>query len=448
MALADILWPGYWERIAPVPGSLTLTLQSASGAFTRSFIPGCSGRPGADATYAFLVKRGTNNKLLINFMGGGACWTDTNCLGPSNTITYIPDLTPFQQATLALASPLIDAGILNHNNAENPFRDWNMIFIPYCSGDIHVGSNDTTYTDPQTGISSVIRHRGFDNFLAVLQYMQLQFPESNVQRVFVTGQSAGGYGAIFNFPYIKELYYSKQVDMLGDGSAGAIDVTDTGASATAFQTASASRWNAGVSTPSWISTVAGQYLTLNIAQFYSRIAAYYQSGAAVPAPGRSRYAQYSSAYDGNQRFFFDVMRLSLKTPARSYTTADSMWGRSDGYDAQRVGGNPALNVNCNWNNQLRSLATGAANSNYHALIASGSVHTISMSNSFYKTSIPTSSGSVRLVDWYNAMLSGSGSWSDALCAHGSCSPPTTEAAPSSALNCSGQPGFITVGDGW
>jgi len=446
MLLAALLLPGAWEKVNPGPGSVSLALQSASGTFSRSFTPTCSGRPGTDPTYTFLVKRGTTNNLLINFMGGGACWSDTNCLGPSSTITYFPDVASFQQATLAIASPILDVGVLDHRNTANPFRDWNMVFIPYCSGDIHIGSNDTTYVDPQTGVSSTIRHRGFDNFLAVLSYLQLQFPESSVGRVFVTGQSAGGYGAIFDFPFIKELYYSKQVDMLGDAAAGTLNVTDTGAAANAFQTQSATRWNAGVSIPSWIPSVAGQYSTLTIADYYANIAAYYQTSAATPAPGKSRYAQYSAAYDGNQRFFFNVMRLSLKTPPKSYSTTDNMWGSHDGFDSQRVGGNPAFNVNCNWNNQMRSLGTGAAGAFYHRVIAPGTVHTISMSKSFFTAAIPTSGGTVKLVDWYNSMLSGSG-WTDAVCVQGQCGRPVTEES-SGALDCTGQPGFSAAGDGW
>lgn len=444
-ALQLLLVQGAWQTIFTGPGVFSLSLRSKSGTYAREFFPGCSGKPGTNPAHAFLVKRGSSANLLINFMGGGACWADGNCLGPSTT--YNSEITSLLPATLAITSGLIDAGVLNHYRADNPFRDWNMVFIPYCSGDIHIGSNDTVYADPQTGAQSVMRHRGLDNTLAVLGYLQRNFPEESVNRVFVTGQSAGAYGAVFNFPYIKEMYYSRQVDVLGDAGNGVLDVSDTGASATAFQSTSSSKWNAGVSTPSWIPTLAGQYLTLNIGDYFSRVAAYYESGASIPASGKSRYAQYTSAFDGNQRFFFNVMRLSLKSPAKTFTTADNMWGRTDGYDAQRLGGNPALNVSCNWNTQMRSLGAASANTAYRRVIAPGSVHTISMSNSFFTQTIPTASGTVRLVDWYNTMLSGSSaSWTDAVCQHNSCSPPRTE--ESSSLNCTGQPGFNGAGDGW
>lgn len=448
-AIAAIFLPGAWERIGPLPGTFEISLQSTSGTFSRSYIPSCSGRPGTDSNFSFLVKRGSSKNLLINFMGGGGCWTDTNCLGPAKTITYNSEIASLSLAYTAAASPLIDAGILNHNNPENPFRNWNMIFIPYCTGDIHIGSADTTYADPQTGVSTVIHHRGFDNFLAVMNYVKKNFPESSVDRVFVTGQSAGGYGAVFNFPYIKEMFYSRQVDVLGDAAAGTLDASDTGATATAFQSKSSVQWNAGTSTPAWIPTVNGQYLTLSLGQFYNKVGVYYESGASIPAPGKSRYAQYSTAFDGNQRFFFNVMRLTLKNPPRSFTTTDDMWGRRDAFDAQRLGGNPAYEVDCNWNHQMRSLGTAAASGVYRKVIAPGTVHTISMSNSFFTQTIPTATGTVRLVDWYTSMLTGSG-WTDAVCQHGKCAPPVTEQTGASALDCSAMAGqgFSTTGDGW
>lgn len=448
LLLEALLAQGVWQTIYPGPGSFSMALRSTSGTYARSYSPICSGRPGTNPSYAFLVKRGSSSNLLINFMGGGACWSGANCLGPSSTITYYPEVASLMPATLAVGNQVIDQGILNHNRSDNPFQTWNMVFVSYCSGDIHVGSADTVYADPQTGVQSVIHHHGVDNTLSVLSYLQAQFPESSVSRVFITGQSAGGYGAIFNYPLIKEMYYSRQVDVLGDAANGVLDVSDTGAAANQFQQMSSVNWNATASVPSWIPTINGQYLTLSIGDFYNRVATYYESGATNPAPGKSKFAQYTAAYDGNQRFFFGVMRNSLKTPAKTYTTTDNMWGRTDGYDAQRLGSNPALNVSCNWNTQMRAQGTLAATSPlYKRVVAAGSVHTISMSNSYYTTVIQTAGGNVRLVDWYNSMLTGSG-FADAICAHAGskCSAPNTE--ESTPLNCTGQPGFNGAGDGW
>jgi hypothetical protein len=32
-------------------------------------------------------------------------------------------------------------GLLDRNNPKNPVHDWSMVFVPYCKGDVHSGSN-------------------------------------------------------------------------------------------------------------------------------------------------------------------------------------------------------------------------------------------------------------------------------------------------------------------
>lgn len=213
--------PGTWTKITPTSGSIDITVQTGAKK-SFNYNPSCSNFTGTDPTYSFFVKRGTSSNLLVNFMGGGACWDNKNCLGADATRMYFPQLGSLSLINLAEASKLIDVGILNHNRSDNPFKDWNMVFIPYCTGDVFWGSNDATYSDPITGEQKVIRHRGFDNFLSVLKYIRENFPKENMKQIFVTGQSAGGYGSIFNFPYIKETYNASnnKVYTLGDSAEG------------------------------------------------------------------------------------------------------------------------------------------------------------------------------------------------------------------------------------
>ena len=63
--------------------------------------------------------------------------------------------------------------------------------MPYCTGDVHVGNNVTTYYDP-TGQNPplVFRHMGFHNTREALDYLHGRFP--NINKLLVTGFSAGG----------------------------------------------------------------------------------------------------------------------------------------------------------------------------------------------------------------------------------------------------------------
>jgi hypothetical protein len=155
---------------------------------------------GNGSQYKFYVydNPGSNN-LLVLFEGGGACWDYATCSGQAGILgaahpNGIPDnyIREFQPTYV---SPLVngaDPGI-------PPFRSkktlatngWDMVYMPYCTGDVHVGNNVVTYTDP-TGQQPPItwRHVGYNNTTRALTYLKTRFP--SVGKLLVTGFSAGG----------------------------------------------------------------------------------------------------------------------------------------------------------------------------------------------------------------------------------------------------------------
>jgi hypothetical protein len=85
-----------------------------------------------------------------------------------------------------------DPGIPPFRNKNNiATNGWDMVYMPYCTGDTHVGNNVVTYTDP-TGVNPpiVFRHVGFNNTVAALNKLHQVFPTIN--KLLVTGFSAGG----------------------------------------------------------------------------------------------------------------------------------------------------------------------------------------------------------------------------------------------------------------
>ncbi len=105
-------------------------------------------------------------------------------------------------------------------------RNFTKIFIPYCTADIHFGARDTTYE--AEGLEWTIRHRGTDNFLAVLEWLKengeaeygIDFEE--VGNVLITGSSAGGYGAAAGFPFITAMTPNARHHLVADASIGAL----------------------------------------------------------------------------------------------------------------------------------------------------------------------------------------------------------------------------------
>jgi hypothetical protein len=324
--------------------------------------PSCAACPftGCDTDYSFFVKGGTTNNLVIYFEGGGACWDSRNCLYPGiNTYsTDIPNISMFSNTT--------GAGIFDTTSplsSKNPFKDWYFVFIPYCTGDIHWGANDYQYPDiygAYGGRPQTIRHRGFVNFMAVLDWVKKNFKYP--MKIFVTGSSAGGYGAIMGFPYVKQAYPLSQVYELGDAANWVIGGS--------FETASINNWN--IQLPRWIPGFQNGYVPgMEMSDVYIDIARYYPL---------SKLAQFATAWDYDQTLFYNVM-LNITNP--------NVWG-----DYQ-----PEW---CPWHFGMldQVYATADARPNYRYYIAAGYYHTIMMSPEFYTEN----SGGVSYADWVSVMV--------------------------------------------
>lgn len=130
-----------------------------------------------------------SDDLFVYFAGGGACWDVNTCfvLNAAVNIESGYDGDDFaQDATTTV--PAFNRGVPN-----NPLRDMSWVYVPYCTGDLHAGNKATTYS--ALGQTREVHHVGGANtahFIDVIQTLGAH------QRVFVSGSSAGGYGAQLN----------------------------------------------------------------------------------------------------------------------------------------------------------------------------------------------------------------------------------------------------------
>jgi hypothetical protein len=141
----------------------------------------------------------TSTDLLISFEGGGACWDYETCSGQAGLLGAAnPNGIPTDYITQFKAtyvSPIVngaDPGIPPFRSKTNiATNGWDVVYMPYCTGDVHVGNRVVTYTDP-TGQNPpiVFRHNGFNNTVAALNFLHTRFPSIN--KLLVTGFSAGG----------------------------------------------------------------------------------------------------------------------------------------------------------------------------------------------------------------------------------------------------------------
>lgn len=254
--------PGFWDEI------------EKDGAMeTIARIPGCSEGPAqlvdaegqllaehptpASGEFSFFVDVGDGSSpvtdLLIYFAGGGACWNAATCVGSALTIgsTYLKDVWETADY-LEHMRDLPEGGILATLSGDddavglsNPFAGFAKVYIPYCTGDVHIGSSDVAYRyrlPTELGGATLdwtIRHRGFDNLAVVLAWLQRQQESAEVpfERIAIAGSSAGGYGALMSFPSIRSaLGEDPRYWLIVDGANG---VVTSGFLRTAFGSSSA-----------------------------------------------------------------------------------------------------------------------------------------------------------------------------------------------------------------
>ena len=113
------------------------------GKWYRYYTENCSSGIG-EPTYCSL-KLGKENKLMIFFAGGGLSWNEYTAARPSSI--YAKDIQDTYYMThLDLFSDIRRNRGIFADSERNPFRDWNVLYINYDTGDFHIGNGDFPYT--------------------------------------------------------------------------------------------------------------------------------------------------------------------------------------------------------------------------------------------------------------------------------------------------------------
>jgi hypothetical protein len=156
-----------------------------------------------------------SKRVLIYFHGGGACWSYQRCYGLLRTAVHITggynEAEFYREVEKFSERPFLD-----RNNARNPFRDYNFVYLPYCTGDIHAGNNVVNYSQGR-GRNEIKKthHVGYKNIAVFLPRITATFPDTKY--VLLLGTSAGGCGAWYNWGQVQEAFGSAvRVDVLID----------------------------------------------------------------------------------------------------------------------------------------------------------------------------------------------------------------------------------------
>jgi hypothetical protein len=335
-----------WVRIVPKP----ITING------RPYRPTCSGAPGtSSSTYSYYFRKGTTDGLVVFFNGGGACWNSATCskprlAGDKAFFSGKDDQTMvgvYKAELLPGDGPARMGGLLDRTNPQNPVRDWSMLFVPYCTGDVHSGAATATYTFPDTGKPFTIEHRGWDNMQVILPWLRVHGPQPS--RLLVSGSSAGAYGAATHFTALRTLYPNARAVYLGDSGQG-VTTPD-------FERVRNKNWN--YTLPS--SVFGPKAHNTPDTEVVAKLAAHFP---------KDRFAQFTTIHDATQTAFY----------------------------AQMGPAGQACNA---WTNKmLNELASRQATPNFRSYVAQGDTHTILRAPLFYSEQ----SGGQPFTAWLRALL--------------------------------------------
>jgi len=164
----------------------------------------------------YYYREGLSTHLVVYLMAGGACFN-----GLCDTLATSDPLGTYPPSNEGIFSKL--------NNEINPLSDYSWIFIPYCSGDVFLGDADTGNTKI-AGEPRQFRGRNMLDVVMKTAYANSPFLNKNLDGFLLTGESAGGFGAVGNWDHFRKTFVRNSDDTAAEywTSADNVMISDSG----------------------------------------------------------------------------------------------------------------------------------------------------------------------------------------------------------------------------
>jgi hypothetical protein len=198
----------------------------ADAAAWERVVPGGDCQCSDGSQFSFWVREADPAKVVLFLQGGGNCFSAETCGaadGYDRTVSEDDDPD--------------NGGIFDFADERNPFADYSVVLVPYCTGDVHLGNAVTDYAPGLT-----VRHKGFVNGTAALDHLVATFPGAT--DVVVMGESAGSVPSPLYAGLVSDRLPDARVTVLADGSGASPDSPELNARLVAA-------WGAGSTLPAW-----------------------------------------------------------------------------------------------------------------------------------------------------------------------------------------------------
>lgn len=234
---------------------------------------------GNGSQYKFFVNRVPNTRNTLIYMeGGGACWDYASCSGQSGIRgARNPDGIPDDYMSLtnpgsSLVSPFV---VRLHPWTSVKTQNWNIVYVPYCTGDVYGGDRVAVYSDPSGQNQPLIwHHNGLRNVRAVVAWLKNNLPRPT--QMLSTGCSAGGTGSLDNYPHLRRDLAPTRGFLIDD--SGPLFFAPEGADAQTYPSvrlhaAIRQVWGLDQGPLPYLETLLPGFTRTNLGTFYSALAA-------------------------------------------------------------------------------------------------------------------------------------------------------------------------------
>jgi len=310
---------------------------SVDAAGWERIVPGGDCQCSDGSEFSFWVREAAPEKVVFFLQDGGRCFSAETCAPDSGlyntTVTEGPD----------------QDGVFDLADERNPFADYSLVFVPYCTGDVHLGNATTEYAPGLT-----IQHKGYVNGTAALDHLFAAFPSAT--EVVVMGESAGSVAAPLYAGLVADRLPGARVTVLANGSGGTPDLPDD------ITDRMIAGWGLADVIPPW-----PENADVTVEQWASVPGLFIQSGRHAP---EIVFARIDYAYDARQRLGLSLFGVP----------ADDLLSLIDANETQ----------------------IEAAGVNLLSYVAPGDDHTALSSGRFYSES----PDGEMLVDWVARLIGG------------------------------------------
>ena len=173
-------------------------------------VPGALSRDGSPAGFYYKFSKTGSKNLMVYLVGGGVCPDNAFCninpanksesltaegigAGAGNALLAAPDSEPQDPNGERWQS-----GIFK-DDPSNPVKDWNMVYIPYVTGDVFFGSRPDGTID---GVDGKFQFVGKTNMMKFFERIIPTFKDAEI--ALMAGSSAGGIGTLLNATYFAD----------------------------------------------------------------------------------------------------------------------------------------------------------------------------------------------------------------------------------------------------